>query len=282
MILDTASLSSRRIAQWSCCAALMALIVGLSLPRFALFEHGSGDMLATHLALDMFSAVVATLVVVISWHTFRQEDHALARLLIFTFTVVAGMDLIHAISYAGMPDLITPSSTAKAIFFWFMGRGVELLGVWMVLTKLTLPGGRWHWQVAGLLCTALLLFIGTRHLDMLPAFFVAGQGVTPLKTAIGGLITLGNWIAAAHFWRSAARGDKPQRNHYFAASCFLVGTGEVCFSTYVAANDFLVIFGHLFKVGAYILIYLGIFRDGVSPIGCWSVPSVRCATSNWS
>lgn len=263
MILDTASLSSRRIAQWSCCAALMALIVGLSLPRFALFEHGSGDMLATHLALEMFSAVVATLVVVISWHTFRQEDHALARPLIFTFTVVAGMDLIHAISYAGMPDLITPSSTAKAIFFWFMGRGVGLLGVWMVLTKLTLPGGRWHWQVAGLLCTALLLFIGTRHLDMLPAFFVAGQGVTPLKTAIGGLITLGNWIAAAHFWRSAARGDKPQRNHYFAASCFLVGTGEVCFSTYVAANDFLVIFGHLFKVGAYILIYLGIFRDGM-------------------
>ena len=112
MILDTASLSSRRIAQWSCCAALMALIVGLSLPRFALFEHGSGDMLATHLALEMFSAVVATLVVVISWHTFRQEDHALARPLIFTFTVVAGMDLIHAMSYAGMPYLITPSSTA--------------------------------------------------------------------------------------------------------------------------------------------------------------------------
>mgnify|MGYP003704431363 CR=1 FL=1 len=89
-MLDTGSWDSRRTAQWSCSAALVALIVGLSLPRFALFEHGSGDMLATHLALEMFSAIVATLVVVISWHTFRREDQALARPLIFTFTVVAG------------------------------------------------------------------------------------------------------------------------------------------------------------------------------------------------
>lgn len=71
MILDTASLSSRRMVQWSCGAALVALIAGLSLPRFALFEYDIGDMLATHLVLEMFSAIVASLVVVISWHTFR-------------------------------------------------------------------------------------------------------------------------------------------------------------------------------------------------------------------
>ncbi len=262
-MLDTASWSSRRSAQWSCGAALVALIVGLSLPRFALFEHDHGDMLALHLGLELFSAIVATLVVVISWHTFRRDDQVLARSLIFTFTVVAGMDLIHALSYAGMPDLLTPSSTAKAIFFWFMGRGVELLGVWMVLTKWKLPGCRWHWQVAGLLAIVALLHIGSWHLDMLPDLFVPGQGVTTFKAAIGGLITLGNWAAAVHFWHSASMSGKPQRDHYFAASCFLVGTGEVCFSTYVAANDFLVIFGHLFKVGAYVFIYLGIFRDGM-------------------
>lgn len=263
MIIETASLSSRRTAQWSCGVALFAFIVGFSLPRFELFENNSGDMLATHLVLEMFSAIVATLVVVIAWHTFRREDQAIARPLILTFTVVAGMDIIHALSYEGMPNLITPSSTAKAIFFWFMGRAFELLGVWMVLAKWTLPGGRWHWQVAGLLCVVLLLLLGSRHLEMLPAFFVPGEGVTSFKAAIGGLITLGNWAAAVHFWRSAGSGGKPHRDHYFAASCFLVGTGEVCFSTYVAANDFLVIFGHLFKVGAYIFIYLGLFRDGM-------------------
>lgn len=261
--MNIKSLGSKHTAQWSCIVGLFALIVGFSLPRFELFEHDSGYMLATHLALEMFSVILATLVVVISWQTFRIEDSSLARVLIFTFTLVAGMDLFHALSFPGMPDLITSSSTEKGIFFWFAGRTIELFGLFMVLVRLNLPGQRWHWQLVSLLSISVLLLFGTWHLDMLPALFIPGQGVSPFKAAFGGLITLGNWIAAVCFWRSAARGYKPQRNYYFAASCFLIGTGELYFSTYVTANDFLVIFGHLFKASAYILIYLGVFREAM-------------------
>lgn len=263
MILNDAISSSRKTAQWSIGMAMMTMLIALSLPRFTLFEPGSGGMLATHLVLEVFSTIVATLVVVMSWHAFRREDQDLARPLIFTFTVVAGMDLIHALSYAGMPDLLTPSSTPKAIFFWCMGRGVELLGVWMILSRLKLPGDRWHWQVAGLLTIVLLLLLGSYRLDWLPALFVPGEGVTAVKQALGGLITLGNWIAAVHFWRAAQSGTRPLRYYYVSASCFLVGTGELCFLSYLSAHEFLVIFGHVFKGAAYVFIYLGAFRDGM-------------------
>ena len=125
------SLSGKQTALWSCAIGLFALIVGFSLPQFELFEHDSGYMLATHLVLEMFSVIVATLVVVISWQTFRIEDSSLARVLIFTFTLLAGMDLIHALSFPGMPNLITSSSTEKGIFFWFAGRTIELFGLFM-------------------------------------------------------------------------------------------------------------------------------------------------------
>lgn len=263
MVLNKKMLGNKRAVQCICVIGFIALIVGFSLPRFEVFEHESSYMLATHLVLEMFSVVVAILVVVISWQTFRIEDSALARALIFTFTIVAGMDLIHTLSFPGMPDLITSSSTEKGIFFWLMGRIIELCGLFLVLSKFNLRGRLWHWQLAGLLSILFLLMFGTRYLDILPALFVPGQGVTPFKAAIGSLITVGNWIAAGYFWRAAGRGEKPQRNYYFAASCFLVGTGEVCFSTYVTTNEFLVIFGHLFKAGAYIFICLGVFREAM-------------------
>lgn len=275
MILDTARLSSRSTAQWSCGAALVALIVGLWLPRFALFDHDSGGMLATHLILELFSVIVATLVVMISWHTFRLEDQAQVRPLILSFTVVAGMDLIHALSYEGMPDLITVSNTSKAVFFWFIGRAFELLGIWMVLAKWKLPGDRWHWQVAGFLCIGGAFYVGTWHLDALPAFFVPGHGVTYFNVTLDWVITLGNWAAALVFWRAAERGNQPSRYHYFSVSCFMIGAGEVCLSVYEATNDFLVVFGHLFKVAAYLFIYLGVFREGMREPYRWLRRSER-------
>ena len=79
--MNIKSLSGKQTALWSCAIGLFALIVGFSLSRFELFEHDSGYMLATHLVLEMFSVIVATLVVVISWQTFRIEDSSLAPII---------------------------------------------------------------------------------------------------------------------------------------------------------------------------------------------------------
>ena len=255
--------SSRRLALVASAAALMALIAVLALPSFSLFEHGSPGMLITHLLLEMFSVVVSVLVVVIAWHALSLEDRRIASTLIYAFTVVAGVDVIHAISYEGMPDFGSPSSTAKAIFFWFMGRGFELLAVWLVALRLRLPGQRWHWQAAGLLTIGLLFAIGTWHLDWFPQTFVPGQGVTPFKAYIEWMLFAGNLLAALYFWQLARREGGSPRHFYFAAACFVMGLGELAFTSYVDTSDFLVIFGHLFKVAAYALIYAGTFRLGM-------------------
>ncbi|MFN4352831.1 MAG: EAL domain-containing protein [Hylemonella sp.] len=254
---------SRRLALGVSAAALLVLASALALPSFSLFAHGSPGMLITHLLLEMFSVVVSVLVVVIAWHAFSSEDRRIAGTLIYAFTVVAGVDLIHAISYEGMPTFGSPSGTAKAIFFWFMGRGFELLAVWLVALRVRLPGGRWHWQLAGWLTVAALFAMGTWRLDWFPQTFVPGHGVTPFKAYIEWVLCVGNLLAALYFWRAAQRESGSPRDYYFAAACFVMGLGELTFTSYVDTSDFLVIFGHLFKVTAYALIYAGTFKLGL-------------------
>lgn len=254
---------SRRLALRAGAGALLALIGMLALPSFSLFAPGSPGMATTHLLLEMFSVVVSVLVVMIAWHAFSLEDRRIASTLIYAFTVVAGVDIVHALSYEGMPSMGSPSSTAKAIFFWFMGRGFELLGVWLLALQVRLPGQRWHWQLAGLATLALLFLLGTWRLDWFPQTFVPGQGVTPFKAAVEWLLFAGNLVAAGYFWRAARRAGGGPRDYYFAAACFVMGLGELTFTSYVDTSDFVVIFGHLFKVVAYVLIYAGTFRLGM-------------------
>ncbi|MCZ8293996.1 MAG: EAL domain-containing protein [Hylemonella sp.] len=254
---------SRHLALRASVAALLALVAALALPSFSLFEHGSPGMVITHLLLEMFSVVVSVLVVVIAWHAFSGEDRRIAGTLIYAFTVVAGVDIIHALSYDGMPAFGSPSGTAKAIFFWFMGRGFELLAVWLVALQVRLPGHRWHWQLAGGLTVVALFAMGTWRLDWFPQTFVPGHGVTPFKAYIEWVLCAGNLLAAWYFWQTARREQGGARHYYFAAACLVMGLGELTFTTYVDTSDFLVIFGHLFKVAAYALIYAGTFELGM-------------------
>lgn len=192
-------------------------------------------MLSVHLVLELFSVVVAALVVVMAWHAFKVEDLRVANTLILTFTLVMAMDFFHALSYAGMPDLGSPSSTSKAIFFWFAGRGIELLGLWLVVLRVSLPGSRMQWQWLGLAGVGLLFFLGTWRLDWFPETFVEGEGVTDFKTAVEWLLCLGYLAAVPMFWREAARDAALSRKYYYAAACFAMGVGDLTFTSYVSA-----------------------------------------------
>ena len=96
---DPLTQRSRRLAQWVSALAVLALVAVLALPSFSLFAPGSPGMLMSHLLLEMFSVVVSVLVVVIAWHALSSDNQRIASTLIYAFTVVAGVDLIHAISY---------------------------------------------------------------------------------------------------------------------------------------------------------------------------------------
>ncbi|MGC4404470.1 bifunctional diguanylate cyclase/phosphodiesterase [Methyloversatilis sp. MC4-4] len=254
--------SSLRPPAAICLTALLLLIGAAMLPPIPLFEGRHGAMLAFHLLLETFSVVVSALVVIMAWHRFdRSGDHA-SNVLIFGFSVVAGTDLIHALTYAGMPALLTESSTAKAIFFWLAGRSFELLTVALVAARIALPGSRGGWLGFGLLATGALFVAGTWFLDLFPVTFVPGVGVTAFKAGFEYVLCIGNLAVAGWlFWQNRVAPDP--RTHYLACACFVMGIGELAFTNYTTASDFMNMFGHLYKIAAYTFVYRATFVIGL-------------------
>jgi PAS domain S-box-containing protein len=235
-----------------CLLALMA-----APPTTAMSALVHGRMLGVHLALELFAIIIASLAVAISCHDVEGFSNPQASVMAGGFTIVVVADLLHALTYEGMPQFITSSSTERAIFFWLAGRTVE------VLTLGVIAWGGWRQlrrgpALAGAAVISLgLVALGSYGLAWLPVTFVPGQGVTAFKAGFEVVLCAANLIVAGLLLR-ADRAGRP-RMRLLAMSSVLTGIGELAFTNYVAPSDFQNLFGHLFKVAAYVLLYRATF-----------------------
>ena len=222
-----------------------------------------GRMLGVHLSLELVSIVVATLVVAASWHTFDQDSNRNTHVLLMGFTVVLICDLQHALTYAGMPNLLADSTTPRAIFFWLMGRTAELAAMAAIalggVPRLTRKASL---LLGGALALALTLY-GNRGLEHFPQTFVEGVGVTTFKAAYEHALAVANGLVALLFWRRASR-EGNRLLGLLGLSSGLMAVGGFAYTSYVAPSDFQNIAGHLYKVAAYLVLYQVTFATAVT------------------
>lgn len=237
---------------------LATIIVGflsVSPDLWALRWSVGPHFLAAHLVLEFFAVMVCVLIVVVAWHSLdRTPRHGTEKALIFGFSAIAGLDLIHTLSNEGMPPFITASSTAKSIFFWQVGRFVELGVLLLVARCPRMPAPRGVWLGLGLGLVACFGYLGIFHLDQLPTNFVPGQGVTPFKVAVEYLLSISNLLAAVWLLRVHLH-SRQEQALTLAIACWLMGLGEFVLASYSAPSSFNILLGHCFKVFAYGLIY---------------------------
>jgi len=239
-------------------SALMVFIIAMALPPFSLFEDRDASMLELHLLLELFAVIVAILIAVVSWHDLKIRRHPQSGVLLVGFTVVAFVDLVHGLTYDGMPRLVTDSSTPRAIFFWLAGRTAVLVTLLLVVARVRLDLSRYLWLVIAALISAGLFWLGTFGLDRLPTTFVPGLGVTTFKRNYEYALFFGYVVLALAFI-ARAQPENRRRFFAFATSCLVMALGEIVFSNYKAPSDFLNIFGHVFKILSYGLLYQSVF-----------------------
>ena len=243
---------------------LLLLMLGARLlPGRELFEVGSSGLLASHLLLEVVAVVVSLMVVVTAFFSLEEERSPLANSLIVAFTLVAGIDLAHTLSYDGMPPFLdSPNGMPKAAFFWMCGRVVELLGFALALGRVRLPGGRWRWLLLGVAGSVLVAWVGGRHLALFPPLFVPGVGVTDLKAASDYLLCAGYLLLAWRLWRKAADSDDVELAELARAS-YVMGLAELAFTSYTSPGEWLVALGHVYKVVAYVFVFRAIFLSAM-------------------
>ncbi len=237
-----------------CAAAAVLLAFARTLPPGQAPAPSDTSLLTVHLLMEMFAVTIAVLIVTITWHTFDPATNPQGNLLIAGFIVIASCDLTHALTYAGMPDFLGPTTTQRGIFFWLMGRTAELA----TLALITMGGVRGLTRsqsvAIGAAISVFVIWFGSRRIDDFPLTFIAGNGVTPFKVHYEYALCAGNLLVAAALWTKSRRQAAP-RYRIMAASAVVIGIGELAFTSYVAPSDFVNIFGHLYKLVAYILLY---------------------------
>jgi diguanylate cyclase (GGDEF)-like protein/PAS domain S-box-containing protein len=241
---------------------VLVFVIALALPPFELFQERAAGMLQLHLLLELFAVIVALLIAIISWHALEIKRPDESTILLAGFTAVAVIDLVHALSYDGMPRLITDSSTPKAIFFWLAGRTLAVLTLLLVALELKPPLPRRFALLLALAMSGLIFWLGSFHLDWLPSTFVPGIGVTTFKTGFEYVLCLMNVLVAGIFIYKA-NPQSSSRSFTLATSSLIMGMGEVVFSSYKAPSDFLNNFGHVFKVLSYVFLYRSVFVSAI-------------------
>lgn len=249
------------------------LLIGLVALLFAAWfvppHHpfeGMKDYLPLHIILESFSIVVAFMVFGVAWNAYSTERPAAVTVLGCALLAVGLIDFVHMLSYAGMPDFITPSDPEKAINFWLAARLIAALAFLAVAFgpsgPFKSPTSRRGLLVAALGVTALVAYVGLFRQRDLPHTFIEGQGLTPLKIGMEYLIVALLVPAAAAFYRRAGRSGPFDAGGLFAATAVTV-LSELAFTLYTQVTDIYNLLGHAYKGIAYLFIYRVVFVGSV-------------------
>jgi diguanylate cyclase (GGDEF)-like protein/PAS domain S-box-containing protein len=222
--------------------------------------------LPLHTLFETFSISIATLVFAIGWNSYTQQTTPALLALSTGFLGVALLDFGHLLSYAGMPDFVTPSSPEKAIVFWLAARfiaAVSLLAAALLPWKRQWSEGRRYPLIgATLLATAAVFGVTLWFPETLPHTFIPGQGLTPIKLyAEYVLVLLYGGAAVAFYWRRRRPStlDVPR----LIVAAVAIAISELCFTLYFSVYDLSNAAGHVYKVIGYWYLYRAIFVTSV-------------------
>jgi PAS domain S-box-containing protein len=244
---------------------LVLLVVWRSPPAHAF--QGLASYAPLHVVLEMFSVAVSAMVFAVGWNASARAHRGNGAILACASLAVALFDVAHLLSYAGMPDFVTPSGPEKAIAFWLAARAVAALGMLAaVLRSWRAPLGRraaaaWLWGALGVV--ALVLWVVLYRGAWLPRTRLPDSGLTPFKIGMEWAVIAVAAACAAIIARDARRlAASADAAALFGAAVATIFS-EVCFSLYGDVTDTMNLLGHVYKVIAYGFLYQAVVVVGV-------------------
>lgn len=225
------------------------------------FLYNPENHLGFHTVLEFFSIFVSFSIFTFGWKTFPFTKSRSLLLLSLTFFAVGSIDLIHTLTYEGMPIFITESSVQKATWFWILARVVETTSVLAILLlpdKVVVKDNRNKYLTYSLLIIASIIMIVFTFEKSLPLLVIKGQGTTALKNGIEYSLAFLNILSIGYVVRSYMK-DRKELNIYLAVAFWFILISEITFTLYHSVYDVNNFIGHLFKVVGYIYIMKGFY-----------------------
>jgi hypothetical protein len=177
--------------------------------------------------------------------------------------MIGAIDLLHTLSYKGMPHLFTDSSIAKATWFWVIARVTESA---FMLLLIIFPSQKMKRDyrifvlLLGVLLISLIGFFVIHSNQNLPLLFIEGKGTTPLKNDIEYFVCTLQFLSIVILLYQYYVEKSGIKLTITLAFVFLL-LSELVFTTYQSVYDFDNFTGHIFKVFGYYYILKGFYFD---------------------
>jgi signal transduction histidine kinase len=242
-------------------AMLFALALGAGLLQVH-YVFNQSFFVPLHTAMHAFSLVVSWLVFAIGWNTRDPLRAGSITLLACGFLGVALIDFGHALSYAGMPDLVTPASPEKSIDFSLVSRLLAALSLLAIAIRPRRPlpfrARRYQYLAAVLGLVVLVYWVVLFHPDVLPRTFLPGTGLTTFKVSAE-YVLVALHVAGAFGFYLQLRTAQSSNAAYLLAASAVMALSQGLNAIYAHPYDIHNFLSHAFRVVSYVLIYRGIF-----------------------
>jgi len=245
-------------------ALLSALFVFVWLAPFHHPFEQFADYLPLHTVVEMLSVVVAALIFAVGWHAYVLSRAMNVVLIACAFLAVALLDFGHLMSYAGMPDFVTPGTPSKSLSFWLAARFIAAVALLVSIAIGWKPLKTFYTcYVIATSCigyTALAYWLILYHPAALPDTFIAGSGLTPFKVVAEYVIVLIHLTSAVLlllFMGGRLSDNEYSRNLFIAMA--IMALSELFFTLHSSISDIFNLVGHLYKILAYFFLYKAIF-----------------------
>ncbi len=249
--------------------AIIFLVVTIfirSLPQSAWDSGLTSNALSFHIVLEFIGILVSFAVFTVGWATYQNVRSADILVLSVVSFATGWLDLLHTLSFTGMPDFLGPSGPNKAIYFWLASRFTGSTGLlWLSLSKpRLLRTGRLRFglMIAMILWTSFWFWLVLFHVQDLPTMFTPGLGLTPLKLALEWTTVLLAFTAGVLFLRRGAKSEVVSFQ-WLGCACFIFALSGYMFTTYREFSDLYNFIGHVFKAFGSLFLYRAIFVECV-------------------
>ncbi|MBK7891377.1 MAG: hypothetical protein IPJ84_11175 [Bdellovibrionales bacterium] len=244
-----------REGSWRWVALALTAVMSVSLSPLA--KVIVPEFVVFHTVLEFICIVACLMIFTVQFVLRSKASFGRFQLLGIPFLGIALLDLVHTLSYRGLPALVTENSPQKSIAFWLAARFLEAMTVvaFAIVSRL-----RFEVKVRASVLYIIVLLYAACSLwwvllspETVPVFADTAGRINDLKIGIEYFFILAHLFTAAVLLSLPQGGD--QRTADLSTASLILAVSGLCFSSFSDGHDLVIFLGHLLKVLAYYFVF---------------------------
>lgn len=221
---------------------------------------GVTNYLAYHVIAELYSAIVAFMMVTISINTYKINKDNRIIFLGIAYGFIAFFDLIHMMTYKGM-SVFGDDTANIPTQLWIVARYLESLSF---SACFLLPKKKYNIKIIFFIyiCISILVLVFIFNLNIFPDCYIEDFGLTSFKIT-SEYIVCGILFFNILFFIKKKHKRLNKNDLFIVSSLIATAVSEIFLVFYIDVYSLSNIFGHIFKIVSYYFVYIALIQSSL-------------------